>query len=345
MSPISMAHPADPIPNTPTEVDLTALSTPSSRLRASSPMQQMQFGPRWQVSARSLLGTHLEEVDENQDNYLVIDTQGRALHLRDQREHLVSGVERWPAGHVRLAILDGMGGHGNGREVAEATVQGLLELPACGDLETLGERLDALHDRLQQRFKTEALRTGQRRPGTTLTLLELPAVGPGLLYHVGDSRLYQITTDQAHPLTVDHVPATAHLLQGFLDEQGWRQLVFEQDRAEISQAFVLGSTLFTDHALDDHLTPLEPSHLPPCLAGLADRRLLAIERGALLVLATDGMWACAQPHLWLQRWPALLAQPARRLDYVVDDLFAELITAPPDDLKTDNCTVIALRAQ
>ena len=332
----------------PSQSSPTGLAVPNRSVTLASellrPWDQLQFGPRWQVAARSLLGTQLDEVDENQDNFLVIDTQGRALHLLDQREHLVPGVEHWPAGHVRLAVLDGMGGHGNGREVAEATVQGLLELPACSDLETLGERLDALHDRLQQRFKAEALRTGQRRPGTTLTLLELPAAGPALLYHVGDSRLYQITTDQAYPLTVDHVPATAHLLQGLLDEQGWRHLVYEQDRAEISQAFVLGSTLFTDHALDDHLTPLEPSDLPPCLAGLADRRLLAIEPGTLLIMSTDGLWACPHPQRWLKRWPGLLTHPARRLDYVVDDLFAELIASPPDDLKIDNCTVIALRA-
>jgi hypothetical protein len=32
-----------------------------------------------------------------------------------------------------------------------------------------------------------------RRPGTTLTLLEIPPGQPPMLYHAGDSRLYEIT--------------------------------------------------------------------------------------------------------------------------------------------------------
>ncbi len=86
-------------------------------------LDSLQFGPQLDVAAHSRAGPGPEPRLENQDNFLLIDATGKAQFLREQerQQHLVAG---WPAGHVRLAVLDGMGGHGRGREAAEAVVAG-----------------------------------------------------------------------------------------------------------------------------------------------------------------------------------------------------------------------------
>ena len=219
----------------------------------------LHFGPGLDVAAHSSAGAHHEMRLENQDNYLLIDTGGIAAFLRGQREQL-QRVPGWPEGHARIAVLDGMGGHGQGREAAEAVVEGLLAMPACATLGELASRLDALHADLQRHF---GLHEGKRRPGTTLTMLELrPGLAP-LLYHVGDSRLYEVGAEQVTPLTVDHVPATAFAMGGLLDEREWWQQVHGENRSQISQAFILGNAFANPATLSDPLFALSPLNLPP----------------------------------------------------------------------------------
>ncbi|MCG2584527.1 PP2C family serine/threonine-protein phosphatase [Massilia sp. TS11] len=293
----------------------------------------LDFGP-YEVAARSSVGPAPARA-ENQDNYLLIDTRGQAEFLRGQQvaRHQLA---HWPAGHVRVAVLDGMGGHGQGREVSEAVVAGLLSLPAASNQASLNHALDTLHQQLQAHFADSP----GRRPGTTLTLLELPPGGPALLYHVGDSRLYALTGAGAQPLTVDHVPATSYALAGLLDAAGWWQQVHGEHRAQISQAFILGNALRQPQHLADGLYPLTPLNLPDYLAALADRRALALAPATSYVLASDGCWACADPAAWVAQWPALLAGapgPA------VERLFSALHSQPPPGLQSDNLTAIILR--
>src|SRR5205823_2772845 len=92
------------------------------------------------VAACSRLGAGPRLRAENQDNLLLIDRDGHAVWLQDQavqRRHLPG----WRSGHARLAVLDGMGGHGHGREAAEAVVAGLLALPPCTTGAELARRL------------------------------------------------------------------------------------------------------------------------------------------------------------------------------------------------------------
>ncbi len=63
----------------------------------------------------------------------------------------------------------------------------------------------------------------------------------------------------------------------------------------------------------------------------------------LYLLSTDGMWACSQPQGWIAAWPALFNKPEKPINYLLDDLFTELIIAPPDNLTIDNVTAIAIR--
>lgn len=297
----------------------------------------LQFGPHYDVAAHSSAGIGPSQRVENQDNLLLIDGQGQASFLLGQRPQRRK-VAAWPAGHLRLAVLDGMGGHGRGREAAEAVVSALLAVPACANLVMLCAELDALHMRLQEQFKFDK---PSKRPGTTLTLLEIAPGKAPLLYHVGDSRLYEVTADRATPLTVDHVPATAFAMAGLLHEQEWWQQVHGEHRSQISQAFILGNAFTNPALLSDPIVALMPPSLPPYLAHLADRRAVALDADATYVLATDGFWSCGEPSAWVARWPQLLAGAGSAR--AVELLFGELELAPPPEVHPDNLTAIVLR--
>ena len=300
-------------------------------------LADFQFAPCYDVAVASRRGSGPVQRAENQDNFVVIDFAGQACRLLGQaiRRTQLAG---WPAGHGRVAVLDGMGGHGHGREAAEAVAEGLLALPPCRTVVELAGQLDLLHARLQRHFAPAA----GARPGTTLTLLELPAGAAPLLYHVGDSRLYEIGPELARPLTVDHVPATAAAMGGQLDERGWRQQVHGSHSPQIAQAFILGNTFSNPAQLSDPLYALTPLNLPSWLSRLPDRRVLSLRAGAAYLLATDGFWSCAAPERFLGRWPALLAD-APDASAMVARLFNALDQAPPDGMQPDNLTALVLR--
>jgi serine/threonine protein phosphatase PrpC len=304
---------------------------------ASDILSAFQFAPRFDVAVASRRGSGPMQRPENQDNFVVIDFAGQACRLLGQELHRAS-LRAWPAGHGRVAVLDGMGGHGHGREAAEAVAAGLLTVPPCATAAELGRHLDVLHAELQRHFAFEA----GARPGTTLTMLELPAGAPPLLYHVGDSRLYEIGRERAMPLTVDHVPATAAALAGRLDEGSWWRQVHGAHAPQIAQAFILGNAFGSPFQLSDPLFELTPLNLPSWLCALPDRRVLTLREDAAYLLATDGFWSCAEPDRFVGRWPELLAgQPSAAA--MVARLFDALAEAPPDGLHADNLTALVLR--
>jgi len=299
----------------------------------------LAFGAWLDAAAGSCIGAGPAPRRENQDNFLLIDGSGNAVYL-SQQEPLRCRVANWPAGHVRAAVLDGMGGHGHGREAAEAAVQGLLQLPACSDVATLAAGLDALHTRLQTSFEKPP-QAAARPPGTTLTLLEIAPGQAPLLYHVGDSRLYEITDDTVDTLTVDHVPATVYAMHGLLNEAQWRLRVHGEHHPQISQAFVLGNAIGDTQELDKPLQALDAGNLPPFLAHLADRRVLQVRDDAVYLLASDGFWACADPLAVVARWPGLCA--GKTATQALASIFDDFLAQPPYGLHSDNLTMLALR--
>lgn len=296
-----------------------------------------------EIAVRSLRSPTGHGRSENQDNYLIIDGQGQAHMLWRERETTLR-LPDWLPGHRRLAILDGMGGHSHGREVAEKTVEGLLDLPAATNLASIIRELDALHRRLHRQFQTAGLETG-----CTLILLEIPPVGPALLFHVGDSRIYAVNARRVQCLTVDHVPTTHMAMLGLVDGAQWMQRVHIQANSQISQAFVLGSTLgapqLYPEIIAEELFELHEGNLPLFLRGLGDRRTLNLEPGWVYLLASDGLWHLSDPQAFIQRWPALVGRPERPLEELADTLLAELA----DDIRRqrsqpdDNCTFILAR--
>ena len=305
-----------------------------------SSSHSLRFGPRFDVAVRSAAGSRADSMLENQDNYLLIDTAGMACFLDGQTER-TQRVPAWPPGHIRLAVLDGMGGHGRGREAAEAVVAGLLDMPACQSLGELSSHLDALHATLQHYFSIDS--TPGKRPGTTLTMLELRPGEAAMLYHVGDSRLYEITAFTVTPLTIDHVPATAYAMEGQLTETEWWRQVHGEHRSQISQAFILGNAFANPARLSDPLYPLTPLNLPPFLYHMPDRRAVELDPAATYLLATDGFWACASPQTWLERWLAMFGAQSDA-SAIVARLFDEIGANPPPELHADNVTAIVLRA-
>jgi serine/threonine protein phosphatase PrpC len=313
----------------------------TATLPDASPMtpqfDQLQFGPSLDIAAHSSAGA----VAENQDNFLLIDARGMARFLDgEQLRH--QQVQGWPSGCARVAVLDGMGGHGFGREATEAVVAGLLAMPACATLAALSSHLDLLHARLQVQFGTDA--APGKRPGTTLTMLELRPGQAALLYHVGDSRLYEIEDGKVSPLTVDHVPATAYAMQGLLDEGEWWRQVHGEHRSQISQAFILGNAFDNPSALSDPLFALSPLNLPPYLYHLPDRRALELSPNAVYVLASDGFWACDAPVDAILRWPGLL-EGQRDAAAMCATLFNDMAQHPPPGVHPDNLTAVVLRCR
>jgi serine/threonine protein phosphatase PrpC len=298
----------------------------------------LRFGA-FDVAAASRVGAGPRLREENQDNLVLIDAGGQAVWLQGQQPQRRQ-LARWRQGHARLAVLDGMGGHGHGREAAEAVAAGLLAIPPCDSAAELTRHLDALHAELQRHFAV--LADGKPRPGTTLTLLELPAHGEPLLYHVGDSRLYEITRERVAPLSVDHVPATAFAMAGLLGEQEWWQQVHGEHRPQVSQAFILGNAFADPAQLNDPLFELTPLNLPSWLCALPDRRPVRLRADATYLLATDGLWSCSDPYGWVGQWPQLLGG---RLDAA--GMLAALLHAyeahPPVFFYPDNVTAILLR--
>ena len=302
-------------------------------------LADFRFAPAFDVAVASRVGCGPSTRAENQDNFVVIDFDGRACRLQDQQPVCVS-VDGWPAGHGRLAVLDGMGGHGHGREAAEALAAALLEMAPCATLDELAGRLDAVHASLQMRFAPEG--ASAVRPGTTLTLLELPPDSAPLLYHVGDSRLYELDAMHAAAMTVDHVPATVAALAGRLDEAGWWRQVHGRHTPQIAQAFILGNAFADPARLSDPLFALTPHNLPCWLGHLADRRRLPLRPGAAYLLATDGFWSCTQPDGFVAGWPALV-DGAPDAVTLVERLFSLLENDPPPGLQPDNLTALVVR--
>ncbi|MBD8532351.1 protein phosphatase [Massilia sp. CFBP 13647] len=296
--------------------------------------------PLFELAAGSKIGVGPARRAENQDNLLVIDGAGRASYLAGGQP-ACSQVAGWPPGHLRLAVMDGMGGHGHGREAAESVAAGLLAIPACADLDSLSRHLDGLHRRLQCSF--DGLHEAGPRPGTTLTMLEIAPSGAPLLWHAGDSRLYDITAQAVVPLTVDHVPATVLAMAGLLGEESWWRQVHGSHTPQIAQAFILGNTLFDPSHLDDGLVALDAATLPPWLRALPDRRVLHLRPGAIYLLATDGFWSCSDPAEFVARWPRLFA--GKDAPACLDALFGEIAERPPVGLQPDNLSAIVLRVR
>jgi serine/threonine protein phosphatase PrpC len=274
----------------------------------------------------------------NQDNLVIVGPDGASLWLSD------GGVARgrvdpWPPGHCRFAVLDGMGAHRDGARVSAHVARALAALPAFHELGALSRALDRLHADTRAAFADGLVRPA----GTTLLVLEVPANGAALLYHVGDSRLFRLDNNGLDILTVDHCPATARLLRGELDAGRWQHEVYERPHRELTQAFGLGRLVPGAAALAAGLAELCAPDLPDFISHMSDRRTLHLNDGAVLLLATDGLWSARDPARRLGVVADVLrATAAANVQRAADGLLAaaRADTTPALD---DNLTFIVMR--
>lgn len=303
-------------------------------------LRKTQCRGRLEIAVRSLASPCADEAVENEDNYLLINGEGRVETLLNQKRHVGRLVD-WPANHMRIAVLDGVGGHGQGRLITERIVDEIIALPAFTSQQALNKALDAVHRRIQIEFFGSALAP----PGATLLLLEVPPSGPAFLFHVGDSRLFALHRAGMELLTVDHSPPTAFALQGLLGEDEWRRQVLGENRSAISQAFGMGSMLNGSGGLQPGLIELTSERMPGFLTHLPDRRCLMLEPGKSLLMATDGLWTYQNPLRFLGGLTELMFKYPDNLEEVADSIVLEHCQASRNERRYDNTTFVLLKAR
>lgn len=248
------------------------------------PDQPTPTRTQWQISAHSDCGKR----DENQDNYLIINSQGQCEFLQDEQPQSAT-LDHWEKGQVRIAVIDGMGGHEHGREFAEDVVKGLMKIPFQSDPIGLKNALTDLHDALFERYYR-----GGRSPGSTLVMADIDTERTALIANIGDSRAFLCEGDcnanNEQQLTFDHTEAGIALREGFISEADYHS-VTDKHESRIAQALGYGGIHFTikqqsDKPLKQHRKALSLRLTQP----YADIFTVNLPINSMLMLASDGKW-------------------------------------------------------
>ena len=269
-------------------------SQPNQPTQPGGAVQSCRSG-QFHAAVTSLRGQRAE----NQDNYLLL-SDGQARLLRDG-EPISEAVPKWPAQRLRVAVFDGMGGHRDGRQVAEAAAMAAARIPPQDSAAATRAAILQLHRELAAQFSDSGagFNGSAGRPGTTLVWVELDQrSGRGWLASVGDSRVYGSGTGTGgwQPLSHDHSLAEFSWRDGELDREEYRRLTSNGEQ-RLAQALAYGSwgIRYDDRGLkpflhDEALRLDLASELPAELAGHADIQALQLQQGRSLLLASDGLW-------------------------------------------------------
>lgn len=237
------------------------------------------------VEAASLQGPRAD----NQDAILMVRPGGCATLLKKGAlEETFAPAWADISHHLRVAVLDGMGGHAEGGLASARAATLLLDFPPC---ETMGATRDMVFQ-VHQALMAEL--GGPARAGTTLVLADLDLrSGQICTVSVGDSRSYLQSEAGVFQLSFDARPAEYLFRDGLLDEQTYRQSIGEGPTSRLAQALGFGSVgCLRPH--DDKLDPrlridLPDDCLDPKKIAHADCTQLSISSGDILALVSDGV--------------------------------------------------------
>ncbi len=250
----------------------------------------------WQTT---VAGVHLDIAaasargprSENQDNFLVIlpNEAGRGRAWRLQGERIAdSPVARWPWNGVRVAILDGLGGHANGRVASESLANALSVLPFQIEPSSLRTEVREVHRALRDILPGP----DDHRGGSTLVMLDLNlATGMAVRLHVGDSRGYLWHRRRWHRLTYDHRASEFAWRDGDLSAADYARLHHDIG-CRLAQAVgfgSLGAVSRGEHAVNATLRIDLAKDIADSAVDHADAARLRIGHSDHLLLATDGL--------------------------------------------------------
>jgi len=248
---------------------------------------------------------------ENQDNYLIIQKlqdQAIARCLKDENEIRLP-LKTWPDDIIRIAVADGMGGHANGRQIAEQLMDQLIQLQPQHSPETMKQQIIDIHNQLYDAY---AIPHNDRSPGTTLVLADIHRqTGQAVLIHVGDSRAYLIQPRRftkklpdIRQLTKDHSFAEFSYRDGELDQTTYVNNLNIQ-KIRLAQAVGFGSRgILTD---EDGFKPFRPDKririflahdLTQKYRSQADDFYVTIKSNDILMLSSDGLWSGESTGQW-----------------------------------------------
>jgi len=288
--------------------------------------------------------SHKGTRQENQDNYLIIQKEKNevtARYLKDEKP-MSQPISNWPDDITRLAVADGMGGHANGRQIAEQLVQELMQLPPQYSPESLKQQILSIHHQLYDHYH---LPHNDKSPGTTLVMADIHhQTGQAMLFNVGDSRAYLIRTRRftqkmpmVRQLTKDHSYAEFAWRDGEIDQTTYNNNLNVQNN-RLAQAVGFGSRgLLKDK---DGFKPFQPDKglridlvkdLSKSLKTHADVFQMTFQSNDILMLASDGLWSAERTGHWFND---------DLFNHLSSDLLIHLINTALHRNASDNITVV-----
>jgi serine/threonine protein phosphatase PrpC len=251
------------------------------------------------IFAKSLKGNR----NENQDNYLICRNNGEGLiaeYLQNQKKKYTyrSRFENF----IRIAVADGMGGHDNGREAAESVIKKFANSDPVKQTKEMLELVKKIHKNLQKKFPTDS----EKSPGSTLVVADINTkTGEAILINVGDSRAYLKRNNRFECLTYDHTFTEFAFRDEEIDQEEYEKALNYKNN--LVQAMIYGSAGiikekdgYKPYRFSQDLRLDLPEDLPQDRANHADVFSLQLEKGDILVLATDGLFKDDPENEWQQ---------------------------------------------